>query len=63
MKCEKCKFAQPFIDPFNQKQRLYCGKGLQIIDNFGDSMLISSEYVTDCEYGEPIEEKENENCS
>ncbi len=52
MKCEECKFARPFIDPFNRKQRLYCGKGLQIYDSFGDAMLVTSEYVTDCEYGE-----------
>lgn len=57
MKCEECKFAKPFIDPFNQKHRLYCGKGLRIEIGFGDTMLITSEYVTDCKHGE-LKEKE-----
>lgn len=52
MKCNECKFAKSFIDPFNQKHRLYCGKGLLIEIGFGDTMLLTSEYVTDCEHGE-----------
>lgn len=59
MKCEDCKFAQSFVDPFTLKQRLYCGKGLQMeIGGFGDTMLVTSEYVTDCKHGEPKGEEE-----
>ena len=31
--------------------------GLQIVNNFGDSMLVTSEYVTDCEHGGVKNEK------
>ena len=52
MTCKECKFAQPFIDPFTRKQRLICGKGLQKNDGWGDTMLLTSEYVKDCKEGE-----------
>lgn len=52
MTCKECKFAQPFIDPFNRKQRLLCGKGREIVLDYGDTMLLTSEYVKDCKEGE-----------
>lgn len=61
-RCENCRFAiKPYKDPFTGRIEYSCSIAKPIVDNFGDSMAITSNMVTNCEGFEPKEESEGEN--
>lgn len=35
VRCDQCKFAEPFIDPFTGKPRLLCGAGIEAVNAIG----------------------------
>ena len=35
IRCDQCRFAKPFIDPFTGKPRLQCGAGIEAVDAIG----------------------------
>lgn len=35
VRCDQCRFAEPFIDPFTGKPRLQCGAGIEAVDAIG----------------------------
>lgn len=35
VRCDQCKFAEPFIDPFTGKPRLLCGAGIEVVNAIG----------------------------
>lgn len=35
IRCDQCRFAKPFIDPFSGKPRLYCGAGIEAVNAIG----------------------------
>lgn len=48
-KCERCRFAaNPYKDPFTGRTEYGCSIAEPIVDNFGDSVAITSNMVTDC---------------
>jgi len=35
IRCDQCRFAEPFIDPFTGKHRLQCGNNIWAVDAIG----------------------------
>lgn len=35
VRCDQCRFAEPFIDPFTGKPRLQCGAGIEAVNAIG----------------------------
>ena len=53
-KCGNCRFAiNPYKDPFSGRTEYFCSIAEAIIDNFGDSIAITSNTVIDCKGFEP----------
>ena len=53
-KCENCRFSiNPYKDPFTGRTEYFCSIAEAIVDNFGDSIAITSNTVIDCHGFEP----------
>lgn len=53
-KCENCRFAiNPYKDPFTRRTEYCCSIAEDIVDNFCDSIMVTSNMVIDCKGFEP----------
>lgn len=56
MMCQNCRFAsEPYRDMFTGKIEYGCSIAEPIIGEFGDSIAVTSNMVTDCKGFEPKE--------
>lgn len=52
--CKNCRYAvEPYRDPFTGKIEYCCSIAEEIVNEFGDRTMITSNMVTSCEGFEP----------